>query len=105
VLAGSRDERWLDLFDARGAPERSISLRGAPRAPRGRVRYGRRWIVLSSYSSEALLVSLPDGTLSAVRAQVGTEGTLHAFDLSPDQKELWCATLEPAALHRFALPE
>jgi hypothetical protein len=105
VLVSNADGVGLDLFDGRGDPERTIELRGAQVGSWRHLRYGRRWIVASGYKGEALLVPLPDGEASLVRPAVGAEGTLHAFDLSPDGEELWCATLEPPALHRFALPE
>lgn len=105
VLAWSADGFELDLFDPSGVPERTLELHSAQRGVGRQLSYGRRWILGSGYGREALLVSLPDGQASIVRPAVGAEGTLHAFDLSPDGKELWCATLEPPALHRFALPE
>lgn len=94
----------LDLFDVVGAPQRTIALHGA-RADWWTVRYGERWIVLSDTSNAALLISLSSGHVSLARVADGAQGTAHAFELSPDGRELWCATQTPPALHRFALPE
>jgi hypothetical protein len=105
VLARGADGLALDMFDSHGAPQRTIELRGALGRSSRSLGYGRRWIVAIGYRGEALLVSLPDGQVSVVRPAVGAKGTLYAFDLSPDGNELWCATLEPPALHRFALPD
>lgn len=94
----------LHLFDAAGAPERTIALHGAPRERWKSVVYGERWIVVSSYTNAALLIALPAGRASIVRIADGAKGCLHAFELSPNGQELWCATQDPPALHRFALP-
>jgi hypothetical protein len=105
VLSSTAAGFELDLFDAHGAPQRTLELHGALDEYWDHLVYTRRWIIVSSFVGEALLISLPDGQASLVRPAVGAEGTLYAFDLSPDGQELWCATLEPPALRRFLLPE
>lgn len=105
VLTPGAEGLELDLYAASGAPQRTVALHGAPRNWWSKVSCSRRWVVVSCYAKEALLISLPDGQASLVRVTEGADGTTCAFSLSADGAELWCATLEPPALHRFALPE
>lgn len=105
VLTAGEQDLEVDLFRADGTPERTVVLHDAPRGWWRRMNHTERWILVSSYSNEALLISLPNGKLSLVRCADGEKGSTHSFGFSPDGKELWCATLRPPALHRFALPE
>jgi len=95
----------LCFYSSTAEPQRTINLAAAPRGWWKHLDHGRRWVVVSSYTNEAVLVSLAQGRAFLVRVSDGAEGTTHAFGLSPDESELWCATLTPPALHRFALPQ
>ncbi len=104
VLSGGEGLE-LDLFDATGAPQRNIALHGAPRDWWKSIDYRDDLVLVSTWSDAAIVVALPSGRPALVRVTEGAPSSTKAFTLSPDGRELWCATQAPPALHRFALPE
>ena len=106
VLTGADDDRLeLDLYSPASEPLRTIDLHAAGGRYWNRLSQNERWILVSSYHTEALLVPRDGSTPSRVRVDEGSRDDGCAFTLSPDGAELWCATRDPLALHRFALPE
>jgi hypothetical protein len=106
VLSGADDDRLeLDLYSPAGEPLRTIDLHAAGGRYWNRLSQSERWILVSSFHTEALLVPRDGSAPSRVRVNESSRDDGCTLTLSPDGAELWCATCEPLALHRFALPE
>ena len=106
VLTGADEARLeLDLYSPTGSALRTVDLHAAGGPYWNRLSQSSDWIAVSSFEKEALLVPRNGGSVSRVRLDESARDDGCAFTLSPDGAELWCATREPLALHRFALPE
>lgn len=106
VLTGADEDRLeLDLYSSTGAVLRTVDLHAAGGRYWNRLSQSPDWIAVSSFMNEALLVPRNGGPPNRVRVEEGTRDDGCAFTLSPDGTELWCATREPLALHRYALPD
>ena len=95
----------IDRFSPSGEALSSVDLSDAPAGHWTRLSESGEWLLVSSSSREAILVSAGNGTAALVNVEEGAERRSCAFALSPDGAELWYATCEPLALHRYALPD
>lgn len=91
----------LHVFDRDGAPARRIELGGCPMLVRD-VGANARLLLAANEDGGAFLFSLADGRASSWQARSAAER--YGIGFSPDGDELWCATTEPLALERYALP-
>jgi hypothetical protein len=106
VLSSSpQGPRTIDRYSPTGEALASIDLTGVPAGFWNRLSESGEWLLVSSSGNEAILVPTGGGPAVLVKVDDGAEHRSCAFTLSPDGAELWCATREPLALHRFALPE
>jgi hypothetical protein len=100
---------WLHFHAPEGSWMKSVAIRATRHPDFGApsVDFATHWILIHQWITEkAILMAWPDGQPMQIDAPIESrDSPWTSFALSPDESELWCVTLAPPVLHRYALPK
>jgi hypothetical protein len=101
----ARGPSSLCWYGPRGEPLEQHALGDTGQRWASHLQAGRRWVVMSGFDCEAILVSRAGGACFRFLPTPGRDKGLWGFGLSPDESELWALESATQTVHRFTLPK